>query len=91
MRVLISESTQTELINAIAKWKDNQSIGDYSVFIDTITFFPFYNGNVSAVVIYRDADNVGDAPITVHQQRQYAPPPSERSVFSAMQGGTDGG
>lgn len=94
MRTVLKQRTQTELIEAVAEWQKSNVIGEYNIFIESIKFFPYYKGNVSALIIYRKrkAEDANYEPITLHEPKQYyGSCSSERAIFSAMQGGTDSG
>jgi hypothetical protein len=96
MQKVLSESSQRTLLEAISDWQSKEGHqfelerSDLAVFIETITFTPYYNGKVTAIVSYRVADS-SNVKIAVNEVQPSFGATSERSVFSAMQGGTDGG
>ena len=93
MQTVIKAASQQALLVAIGEWqgKCNTEISeDFCIFMETITFTPYYNGNVTAIISYREADGCG-MKINVIEVFPSTPVTSERSVFSAMAGGTDGG
>jgi len=56
-----STKTQIDLIHDIHEWEKASVNTEESKFIENIAFFPYYEGQISALVTYRIADKVAIA------------------------------
>lgn len=93
MQTIIKAPSQQALLVKISEWqaKCNTEISeDFCILLEAIMFTPYYNGECTAIVSYREADGTG-AKIDIKEVPASYGATSERSVFSAMAGGTDGG